>query len=434
MRNPLRVPAIALAAASLTWGACAPDAPPRPDVVLVSIDTLRADHLGAWGNPRGPSPHLDRIARRSAAFARCIAQAASTLPSHRSLFQSRVASRTGPASPMLAELLHTAGWATVAFTGGGNISAELGFAAGFDIYEESDAGLPWSVARLAAWRERNPGRPVFAFLHGYDVHVPYDPEPPFAGMYDPGYAGPVRPEETRALCRAVRGLDSDYAGDVHLDAADRFHLEALYDGGIRAADEALGRLQEWIEETDDGRGTLLVILSDHGEEFWDHGSLLHSHTVYQELVHVPLVVSLPGSDGSGALLPETVRNLDVAPTLLDALGLPAGATHEGTSLLARVRGTGGSGLAAVSEMRQWKAIAEWPWKLIVDGKTPAARLFRLDDDPGETYDVAAKHPARVRALDRDLVSAAAGVPVLELSPGTHTPELEERLRALGYVE
>jgi arylsulfatase A-like enzyme len=423
-----------VACASLSAAACAPEPPRRPNVILVSIDTLRADHLGAWGYPRGTSPHLDRLARRGATFARCIAQAASTMPSHRSLFQSRVASHTGREFPMLAELLQSEGWSTVAFTGGGNVSAELGFSAGFDTYEESEAGLPWSVASLIDWRRDRANAPYFAFLHGYDVHVPYDAPAPFSDLFDPSYEGRVRGSDTRALCRAIRGLDDDGGAPpaVDLDAADRHHLEALYDGGIRAVDDALGRLLEWVASGDAGEA-LVVVVSDHGEEFWDHGTVLHSHTVYQELVHVPLLVSGMAQGRPGVVLEGTVRNLDVTPTILDALDVDELDVHEGASLAPRVRGEGGPNLPAISEMKQWKAILEWPWKLVVDVREPSFSLYRLDTDPGETRDVAGEHPDAVRALEAALVAASSRAAVRELSSEERTPELEERLRALGYI-
>jgi arylsulfatase A-like enzyme len=391
--------------------------------VLVSLDTVRADFLGAWGDPRGATPHLDRFARRGVLFARCIAQAASTLPSHRSMFQARPASRTGDAFPMLAEILRGAGWATAGFTGGGNVAGDRGF----DKYEEGP-DLAWSTARWVEWRSAVAG-PAFAFLHGYDAHVPYDPPPPYDRLYDPDYDGPVRGADTRHLCRAIRGLEPGAAPE--LSAADRRHLIALYAGGLRAADARFGELLRRLEEAPEGGGAMVIVLSDHGEEFWEHGSVLHSHTVYQELVHVPLVLRFPGG-AAGGIVSGTVRNLDVAPTVLDVLGLPAAPSHEGLSLRAAASGSA-SGLPAPAEMREWKALVEDRWKLITSEAGRFA-LYDLEADPGETANAAADHRDVAREMAARLAGIVEDVPVRELAGDDVSDELRDRLRALGYVE
>lgn len=398
-------------------------------VVLVSLDTVRADHLGAWGYPRGTTPHLDRFARRGALFAGCVAQAASTLPSHRSMFRSRPASLAAEGGPMLAEVLQAAGIPTVAFTGGGNVAGELGFDAGFDIYEESDGGLAWSVARLEEWLARGE-KTFFAFLHCYDAHVPYDPPVPYDTLFDAAYDGPVTGKRTRAICRAVRGLDADMPAP-ELDDDDRRHLVALYDGGLRAMDSRFGRLIRVLERREAGRRATVIVMSDHGEEFWDHGTLLHSHTVYHELVRVPLLLGSPAGM-PGRVVPGTVRNLEVAPTVLDAFGLPAPESYQGVSLRGLVEGAGRS-LPATSEMKDWKALTVDPWKLIVTGSGRFS-LFDLRPDPGETGNVARQHGPRAQTMARELAASVRSVPVRELSGEGVSDDLRRRLQALGYVE
>jgi len=437
MHPPLPPPRFVAVTAAVVVALAAPACDRVPsdrarDVVLVSMDTVRADGLGAWGNPAGTSPYLDRLARRGTAFGRCIAQASSTLPSHRSMFQGRAASRTSDEAPMLAEILQRAGWSTVAFTGGGNVAGELGFARGFDTYEESDRGLAWSVERLRDWLGAGGGEPFFAFLHGYDAHVPYDPPPPYHRLFDPDYHGPVRGSETRTLCRAIRGLEG--AGPApELDERDRRHLRALYDAGIRALDARVGELLRLLESEGLAERSLLVVMSDHGEEFWDHGSVLHSHTVYEELVHVPLMVRAPGGV-PGRLDPATVRNLDLAPTVLDAVGRPPEPSHEGVSLLARVRGAPGDTLSAPSEMRAWKGLTRGSWKLVAQFEERTGAVYDLAVDPGETRNVAPFRPREARALAEELAGMVEGIRVREMAPTAPSPELEERLRALGYVE
>lgn len=423
------------AALALLVGGCGPasDEPAR-NFVLISLDTVRADHLGAQGYPEGTTPHLDRWLRRGAQFSNCVAQAASTLPSHRSMFRSQVASRSREAEPMLAEHLRAAGWQTVAFTGGGNLSGELGFSAGFDLWEETDRGLEWARGRLAEWwPARDPERPVFAFLHTYDVHLPYEPPGVWARRFDPEYAGTLRPGVTRPLFRTIRGLavEEAFTGDASVSERDRRYLVSLYDAGLAHCDREFGRLLYWLDTQGRGEDTGVAIVSDHGEEFWDHGSVLHSHTVYQELIHTPLGFVLPGE--REALFTGVVRNLDVAPTVLEWLGLAAPPSYEGQSLLPRIEGDVDEHAPAVSEMRNWKSFVDWPWKLIVEqGRSP--RLFHLERDPGERDDVGSDLPDLVRALEASLAAAVAGEEVQELADQEMSPELEARLQALGYVE
>jgi len=405
--------------------ACAAPTPPW-NLLLVSLDTLRADGLGAWGDPGGTSPHLDRLARQGTTFRSCIAQAASTLPSHRSLFRSRPASLADADAPMLAEVLRAAGWKTVAFTGGGNVAAELGFGRGFDLYEEDRTGLAWAVPRFAEWLAAGKREPFFAFLHTYDVHVPYDPPPPWDALYFPEYAGPVRGADTREICRRIRGLEGE---PPSLSVDDRRRIRALYAAGVRYADSRIGELLRRLEEAGVAERTLVVVVSDHGEEFWDHGTVLHSHTVFQELVHVPLIAR--GEGPGGTLVAETVRNLDVAPTVLDALYVAAPDTFRGESLRPRLRGDPGRDLPAVSEMGRHKSILDFPWKLVVAGAGDRA-LYDLRVDPGETRNVAAGHPEVVGEYRKWL--AGLGAVVSELADEAPSPELAERLRALGYID
>ncbi|MEZ5065578.1 MAG: sulfatase [bacterium] len=427
------------ACAAVALAGCAKEAPSGrgiaegPNLLLVSLDTVRADALGAFGNPRALTPHLDRLARSGVTFSNAIAQASSTLPSHRSMFRSRVASRSTGDEPMLAEILQGAGWHTVAFTGGGNLSRELGFAVGFDQWEEADGGFGWALPRFAAWLDaREPG-PFFAFLHTYDAHLPYDPPPPWAQRLDPDYQGWVTGAETRPLCRTLRELpvEEDWSGRTDLSARDREHVRALYDAGVAALDSNVGRLVRDLEARGLSDDLVIAVMSDHGEEFWDHGSVIHSHTVYQELVHVPLIVVSPEDRGHG-VRGGVVRNLDIAPTLLDAAGLDAVPSHEGTSLRGVLRGAADRNRPAVSEMRQAKSLIDWPWKLIA--RREGGELYHLADDPGERRNLARElEPLAVR-LGVALGDAVASGEVRELSGEDMSPELVERLKALGYLE
>ncbi|MDP6529832.1 MAG: sulfatase [Gemmatimonadota bacterium] len=410
--------------------------PPARSVVLVSLDTLRADRLGAYGNPTGTSPHLDRLARRGVSFDRCIAQSTMTTPSHRSLFQSREASAVSKQSPVLAECFRDSGFATAAFTGGGNISAKLGFARGFDRSEETPDGLGRSIGLLDEWLDGVTGGRFFAFLHTYGVHLPYSPPSALEQRFDPGYKGDLRGDRTRVVCRQIRRIKeyADFQGEVGLSEADRRHLLALYDAEIRSVDSEVGRLLRLLDERDLAGRTVVAIASDHGEEFFDHGSVLHSHTLYQELVHVPLILRIPGG-ASGVRVPNAVRNLDIAPTLLELAGVAAPESFRGVSLLRRVRGERPRALPAASEIRGMKSWIEDSWK-VVSGPG-GTELFDLAADPGETRNLAVTLPEKADSL---LAAAARALgsgmeeEVSDRPPEDLDPELADRLRALGYID
>ncbi|HKX45255.1 MAG TPA: sulfatase, partial [Planctomycetota bacterium] len=313
---------VVLAGLAALWLGCSEQTTPPRAIVVISLDTLRADHLGCYGYARPTSPNIDALAAEGVLFERAISQASSTLPAHRALFQSREASLAGGAEPTLAELLGRAGFRTVAFTGGGNVSAAFGFGRGFERYVEDPRGFAHAFDAVELWLREHAGERFFLFLHSYDVHAPYDPPPPFDSVFYPDYAGPLTGRETRALLRSLapRGEHASSAPARRLDEEDERKLVALYDGGILYADQFVGRLVLLLRELGIDDETALVLLSDHGEEFWEHGSVLHSHSLYQELVHVPLIFSLPGGRAAGARVAETVRLIDVAPTLLELLG------------------------------------------------------------------------------------------------------------------
>lgn len=419
----------------MLWLGCTPPASGTTSAVLLCLDTLRADHLGSYGYPFETSPSIDALAAESVVFERAIAQSATTLWSHRALFQSRLVSRTAADAPVLAEALAAAGLRTAAFTGGGYVSAEFGFGRGFERYEEDRGGLAVSLPKAEAWLRERDGEPFFLFLHTYDTHLPYDPPPPFDTMYGDAYQGPVTGGSSRSLLRQQRGLDGvDRGAASPLTAADRARLVALYDGGIRYADDWVGELRGMLERLGLAETTVLVLYSDHGEEFRDHGSWIHSHSVYDELVRVPLIWHEPGL--APHRVSSQVRLLDVAPTLLETLGVRAAAGFAGQSLVPLLAGGRGDHRPAVSEMGRHESLAVYPWKLIRGVGAP--RLFDLSSDAREQRNLAAQEPDRVaelsRALELAIGSGAADRSVDEIERVGVDPALTERLRELGYIE
>ena len=417
-------------------------AAPRPSVVLISLDTLRFDHLGFHGYARNTSPNLDRLSKESVVFDRAISQASSTTPAHRALFQATPASAYKSSNTTLALLLRDAGYRTAAFTGGGNLSARLGFAAGFALYDEEEGGLRVSLPRVAEWlrvhRDERAGEPFFLFLHTYDIHLPYDPPPPYNTLFSQGRGSALRGDHTRDLLRRVRklGKHQHSTETVEIPAADRERIVALYDGGIRYTDELIGGLFDTFSELGLDDELILVVTSDHGEEFWDHGSVIHSHTVFEELVHVPMIWRLPDGRGRGTRVAAPVRLMDVAPTLVELLGLEMPPSFQGQSLVPLMDGNSEPTRPTLSEIRGLRGWTEYPWKLVL-GLRGSPLLFDLESDPREQVNLYAERPEIAARLTQNVsrvTSEITAANVRELDPAAMTPALQSRLRALGYVD
>ncbi len=420
---------------STTSGTDASQAPQARNLVLVSLDTLRADHMGLYGYERPTTPNLDRFAEGAAVFESAHANASSTRPSHQALFQSRPASLAQQGERALAEVLAEQGFRTVAFTGGGNISSRLGFDRGFELYEESESGLAGSIPRASTWLREHRDERFFLFLHTYDIHLPYDPPEPYASKFGDNYEGPVQGSTTRPLLRASRGLDQNAPASVTFTAADKARVVSLYDGGILYTDDQLTHLFRLFRELDLARDTLVVFFSDHGEEFWDHTSVIHSHALYRELLHIPLIISGPGIPATR--VGEIVSLLDLSPTLLEWLGVSAPPSFEGVSFASWLRGGAREHRTVIGEQRKLKSWFQHPWKLILNEAPAPAELYDVAADPLEQSNVAQANPGVVARLTARLEARLAGhldAEVLELEPGIDDPEHLERLRALGYIE
>jgi arylsulfatase A-like enzyme len=367
-----------------------------------------------------------------------IAQAPVTKPSHRSLFHSLFPFRTTEGSPTLADVLRREGYQTRAFTGGGFLSAKLGIGRGFEHYDEVPAGFQKMLPDVESWLKEEARSPFFLFLHTYDIHAPYNPPPDFDTMFaPPDYNGPVTGPNTTILTRKIRRLFQfkDFKGNVELSTEDRAMFVGLYDGGIRYTDAYLGRLFLLMEELEILDRTLIFIFSDHGEEFWDHGSVSHGHTLYQELIRVPLLIRFPEGAHGGIRLEHPAMLVDVMPTVLEALGITALPQLDGTSLLPAIRGIETSGdRPLLSELNRRKALLRYPWKLIMNVKSGDKQLFNLRDDPTEDRSLAEERGDVALALQKELLDLLANAPEAKPEEKIEDEELLEQLRALGYIQ
>jgi arylsulfatase A-like enzyme len=445
---------ILAALAALAGGCRRAQAP--PNLVLVTVDTLRADHTTPYGYGRDTTPVLARLAREGVTVELAYAPMATTGPSHAALLTSRYpvslgylrnGQRLDEGHVTLAERLHGAGYRTSAAVSSFVLDKRLGFAQGFGTYDcrfdrsratatmEQWEGLtvPAGFDRRAdettdvalAWlARRGTDRPFFLWVHYFDPHHPYSPPAP----YDRRFAQPGTP-----------GLP----GTV-----------ALYDGEIAFTDHQLGRLLDAIDAAGLAPRTLVVVTADHGEGLMQHGHMGHGLHLYEEAVRVPLVFRWPGSLPAGARVSGPVEHVDLVPTVLDLLGVPHGAEGiEGRTLAAALRGeTGTAGRdprrAVFLERRLYDtervgdfhvkgekfAVRAGPWKYIEAPEEQTRELYDLASDPGETRDLFAGRVAVADGLARGLAGWRGRFDRRVRARDDSSTEMKEALRALGYVQ
>jgi arylsulfatase A-like enzyme len=312
-----------------------------PDIILISADTLRADHLGCYGYPRATTPAIDRLAARSCRFEHAISQAPYTVSSHMSMLTSLYPSfhkvnkidtdRLDSVVMTLAETLYNEGYRTWGMTGGGQVSSNYGFAEGFESYMEftsPEDDVRKKVAGTIEFLEDNQESPAFIFFHTYKPHPPYRPLPPYDTMFDPGYTGTLSGDFS-----TITAINN---GELKASRSDLDHLISLYDGDIREMDDQLDELFTYLQKREDetGRGAIIVFTSDHGEEFGEHGKYgIHSHTLFHELVSVPLIIHSPHMIPAEGAIPDLVQSIDIYPTVLELAGVKPSGLIQGRSLL-----------------------------------------------------------------------------------------------------
>lgn len=405
---------------------------PPATIILISIDTLRADHLGVYGYPLPTSPELDELARDAVVFEDCRAQSSATLTSHASLMTSRLPRHHGAsydrslalASGLstLAAVLRSAGYRTAAVTGGGQLDPMFGLGHGFERYVVANSKkLARALPRALRWLRRNDRDPVFLFLHTYEVHHPYQ-APKLLPLFETDYQG------TLPATTSVELLEEINRGERTLDAADLAHIIHTYDASIRSMDRALGMLFDRLRNMGRYDDALIVVTSDHGEEFGEHGMVgWHSHTLHRELLRVPLLLKLPRSLGGGARIETPVRSIDIAPTILAAVGIDPPSSFAGLNLLEKPERI--EQQPAVSELdtaADVSSVSLGQWKLY-DGD-----LYDLEADPWEQSPLEG-HSTRRHELEELAAELLNEFAARIGAPAELTDETLEQLEALGYV-
>ncbi len=369
MRRPRTLLAPALSGlACLACTAEEPAAPARqPNIVFVSIDSLRADHLGCYGYERDTSPFMDRLAATGVRFENAVSTTSWTLPSHASMFTGLYGETHGLVDNglslsadhlTLAELLGHRGYATAGFFGGPYLHPAFGLGQGFEVYESCMTTTPDSIGdaelrqgamrpdqpshadvtgprtreEVRAWADGRGGdqRPYFLFLHLWDVHYDFIPPPEYARLFvDPDYAGP-----------ADGRLMSNDAIRLGMQQRDLQHVLDLYDAEIRFTDAVLEGILGDLTERGMLEDTLVVITSDHGEEFFEHGLKGHNKTLFDEVLRIPLIVSWEGQIAPGQVVEDQVQLVDLMPTFAGVAGLDSDLAVQGQDLTPLL--TGGS--------------------------------------------------------------------------------------------
>jgi len=462
MGNRPRIRALA-ALLGLLATCCGGQAPSRPrNAILISIDTLRPDHLGCYGYQRETSPTLDALAAAGVRFDDVTAAAPWTLPSHASMLTGLYPSHHGVKNHeerlpdkivTLAEEFRDHGYQTFAVVNTHNVGAEqfqLGQGFGdkhfrYIVETEDDAktmrlktfnsGDTVVATAKELLRERDEDKPFFLFLHFYDVHSDFTPK----SEYRERFVGPYSGRLTGSTTQLVKVRD----GEETLNEADVRWLREMYDAEIRQLDDLLGRFFAWLGEEKLRDETLFVVTSDHGEEFQEHGSVLHGRTYYQEILRVPLLVQGPGIP-SGKVVTTPVDGVDVTPTILALMGIPSSMPRDGLDLTPTWSGgTLPERLLFAEADHNNKIDGEFVYdirkmvrrgdeKLLVDSHTGKDELYDLAQDRGESHDLSGGSPDRVRDLKGELERFLAGEVQGEVIPPP-TEEERKRLEALGYL-
>lgn len=424
------------------------NAPDSPSVLLIGIDTWRADHVGAYGYIRDTTPSIDRMAEQGARFRNAFSTTSWTLPSFHSILtglyqgshgvidgQHRLAHRYNT----FAEVLRERGYTTAGFISGTYLKRVFGFDQGFDVYEESvtsaslmetysDVTSPDLTEIVLPWIERNKARRFFLFIHYWDPHFDYIPPPPYDEMFDPLYQGDIDGTDF---------LTSDRV-NPEMDRRDLEHIIALYDGEIRWTDWHIDRLFTKLEDLGLMSDMIVILVGDHGEEFFEHGLKGHRSTLYNEVIHVPLILRGPGVPPS-TVFDSPVSTTDILPTVLAVLGLASPTPVDGESLIPIVSGKAGGreSSTVVSELGYgMTAIVKGQWKLIHDSALKTYELYDLGSDPRETENLLTKEASKATELEQDLLAWLRITRSRKITaPRALRDEATIReLKSLGYIQ
>ena len=434
----------------------------KVNVVLVTLDTLRADHLGCYGYRPAHTPVLDAFASSGQVFENATTVSSNTLPSHAAILCGRHPRRIGvprngfevpPGQRSLAVLFKENGYRTAAIVSCSVLDATSGLRRGFDTYDDSfdieemdqsQRRAPETVRRALAWLDKNAQAPFFLWVHLFDPHYPYTPPPPYDRLYFPEYSG--KADGSIPFIFGIQGRHGFVKTPTRPE--DYRRLTALYDGEIAFMDASLAPFFAYLDRAEVRKRTAVVVVADHGESLTEHDYFFdHGLDVYQPSMHVPLMTRIP-KQKPGRRIATAVQTIDIFPTLLRQTGLSIPADTEGRDATPLLLGAEKkSGFVSFGEACQPHEVEvrgtnEWrndrkaqfalllPWKLIWTPYSDRIELYRLDSDPDEMHNVAAANPHMVSWLQKELQSWRRGSAAPAQRPN---PANLDKIRSLGYL-
>jgi arylsulfatase A-like enzyme len=442
----------------------------RPNVLLIGIETLRADHVGCLGYKKDTTPTFDQLAKEGVLCTRTMSTSGWTLPSVMSVMTSLYPSvhrvqtyqnRLSGEINTLAEILKAAGYATFGVISNPTIEGQYGFSQGFDLYDDFTVSLDFGMdvfgnndkiigdrhlsrsselvtTTAVKWLQRKPAEPFFMFTFYFDPHYDYIPPAPFDTMFDPNYEGHID----------GRGINDEPRRSTRPSDRDLQHLLALYDGEIRYTDGYVAQLLETMAQLGLLENTLVVLFGDHGDEFYEHGKTSHARTLYNEIVHVPLILRWPGRLPAGKRIEAVASLVDIAPTVLDYITVSYEGPMQGISLRPLIEGqmerSRDTVWAELSNGLHAQALIGGARKLLRGPGNDAWEFYDLQNDPGEhtnLYDQPSAAEARAAlmaewerwAQDNQQLSdrLAKGKEAETIEP---SEQQLQQLKALGYVQ
>lgn len=402
------------------------------NVLFVSFDALQAAHVSHLGYFRKTTLEIDELAQEGFSFANAISQSSWTVPASMSWFTSLYPSehrcinkyseytekekvltnlkKLSPEVVTLAEVLKKHGYATAGFNGDAGVGGHFGFNQGFDVYLDGSrfGGMDKSIPKALEWLRQNRKKKFFLFLHGYDCHGQFDPPAGFTRRYvDPNYKGPLAGGKLEQEKLREEGLDK---GFINLSDKDVWFWRALYDEKISDADERFRQFMGEFKKLGLLDKTIIILVSDHGTEFYEHKRFDHGFSLYDELLHTLLVFRLPNPPAH-KIITDQVRGIDIMPTLLDLLGVKSAgkvkAQMRGASLLPLMRGEH-LDLTAYSETdyrlntHKRSIRTNDGWKFIYTMEDGRRELYNLNQDPGETINLLEKEPRVAYEMEQKL--------------------------------
>ena len=423
-----------------------------PNIILISIDSLRSDHLGCYGYKRNTTPNIDKLAADGVTFENAISTTTWTLPAHISMLTAlspevhqviRDGVRLSEKATVCAEILKDADYLTAGFVSAPYLHSEFGFNQGFDLYDDytiyhssnraSHQGItsPKIHKRVKKWLAKNHQQSFFLFVHYWDVHYDYNPPPPYDTMFDPNYKGKITGEN----------YERNHRINPSMHKRDLEHIIALYDGEIAFTDSYIGKLLAYLKQLGLYDKTLIILTADHGDEFFEHGRKGHRKNLFDETLKVPLMMKFPANEWQGKRLAKQVQIIDIVPTFLAYLSFNWDANFQGKSLMPLISGAADeSEPYNFADLHGWlKCVRSNQTKYIVNmERRKRFQLYDLAEDKGEQHDKTMSRPALRKKMHKTLTDWLKVAKILAKNLGKSEFEYEENLKKqlkdLGYIQ